>query len=136
MTTKMNQVTCSLYDMKIDELKRKDNLISTNQYHLQLCKNAKDKIAIMFFKKIFIACPNKSKIYNSKTEETHDFWQSHFAMKLPKEKVDILLRSYSIDNSEIECSLTSDFQNFIQNTTPDLVETYFNPTDKIMICKN
>ena len=56
-------------------------------------------------------------------------------MKLPKEKFDVLLRSGSINNSEIEASFSSDFQNFNQNITPDIVETYFNIMDKIMICK-
>ena len=47
MTTIMNQATCSLCNMKIDELKWNEHLVSTN--HLQLCKDNKNKIAIKFF---------------------------------------------------------------------------------------
>ena len=132
MNTIMNQVTCSLCIMRIDELKWKEHLVSTN--HIQLCKDNKDKIAVKFFQMIFNACPKKSKIFNLKNEKSHDFWQLHFSTKLPKEKFNILC-SDPIDNSEIEASLSSDFQNFIQNVTPDIGETHFNLMDKIMFCK-
>ena len=88
MTTMLNQVTCSLRNIKNDELKWKEHLVSTN--HLQLCRNDKDKIAIKFFEMIFNACPKKNKVYKLKIEKSHGFWQSHFAMKLPKEKFDFL----------------------------------------------
>ena len=110
MITIMNQVTYLLCEMNIDELKSKEHLVSTNP--LQLCKNAKHKIAIKFFEMIFNACPKKNKIFNLKNKKTHDFWQLFFATKLPKEKFTILC-SDSIDDSELECSLPSDFQNFI-----------------------
>ena len=60
MTTLMNQVTCSLCNIKIDELNWKEHLVFTN--HLQLCENVKDKIAIKFFEMFFNTCPKKSKI--------------------------------------------------------------------------
>ena len=60
MTTIMNQVTCSLCNIKSDELKWKEHLVSTN--HLELCKNAKNKIAIIFFEKMYDACPKKNEI--------------------------------------------------------------------------
>ena len=69
--------------MKSDELEWKRQFFSTN--HLELCKIDKDKVAIDFFEKIFNACPNKNKKYILKKEKSHDFWQSHFATKLPKE---------------------------------------------------
>ena len=81
----MNQVTSSLCNMKIDELKRKEHLVSTN--HLQLCRRDKDKIAINFLEMIFNAFPKKNKIFNLKSEtKTHDFWQLYFSRKLSKEK--------------------------------------------------
>ena len=43
MTTIMNQVTCSLCNMKTDELQGKDHLVSTN--HQPLGKNTTDKTA-------------------------------------------------------------------------------------------
>ena len=67
MTTIMNQVTCSLCSMKIDELKWKEHLFSTN--HLQLCKDNKDKKAKKFFEMIFNACRKKNKIYKLKKEK-------------------------------------------------------------------
>ena len=84
MTTIMNEVTCSLCIMKIYELKWKEHLVSTN--HLELCKNAKNEIAIKFSEMMFNTCPKKNKIYNLKSEKTHDFWQFYFSTKLPKEK--------------------------------------------------
>ena len=69
----MNQVTCSLCDIKTDEPQWNNHLLSTN--HLTLCKIDKDKIAIKFFEKIFNAYLKKSKIYNLEKEKTHDFRQ-------------------------------------------------------------
>ena len=63
----------SLCNLKIDELKWKKHLVSTN--HSKLCKNAKNKIAIDFFEMMFNACPKKTKIYNLRSEKTHDVWQ-------------------------------------------------------------
>ena len=83
---------------------------------------------------MYDACPKKNKIYNLKSEKTHDFWQLYFSTKLPKEKFNTLC-SDSIVKSELETSLSSDFQNFIQNVTPDNGETYFNLMDKKMFCK-
>ena len=82
MTSILNQVTCSLCNMKIDELKWKEHLVSTN--HLQLCKENKNKIAIKFFEMIFIACPRKNKKYKLKIEKTHDFWQFFFQQNYQK----------------------------------------------------
>ena len=87
MTTIKNQVTCSLCIMKIGELQWMDNLVSTNQ--LELCKNDGDEIAIKFFTMIFDTIFNKSEIYKMKNGKTQDFWQSYFATKLPKEKLNI-----------------------------------------------
>ena len=132
MTTTKNQVTCSLCNMETDELKWKEHLVSTN--YLQLCKDNKDKIALKIFEMIFNVCPKKNKIYNLKSEKTHEFWQIYFSAKLPKEKFNTIC-SNSIDLSEIETSLSSDFQNFIQNVAPDIGETYFNLMNKIKLCK-
>ena len=46
------------------------------------------------------------------------------------------LYSDLIDNSELKGSLSYVFQNFIQNVTPDIGQTYLNLIDKIMFCKN
>ena len=99
MTSIMNQVTCSLCNMKIDELKWKEHLISTN--HLRLCKKTKDKIAIKFFEMTFNACLKKNKIYNLKLEKSYEFWQLHFSTKLPKENF-VILCGDSINISELE----------------------------------
>ena len=73
---------------------------------------------------LFNACPKKYKIFNIKIEKTHDFWQLYFSTKLSKENFNILC-SHSIDKSELKGSLSSDFQNFIQNVTADIGETFF-----------
>ena len=106
MTTILNQVTCSVCNTKTDETERNEHLVSTN--HFELRKNLEDEIPIKSFERIFTACPKKSKIHNLKIEKTHDFRQLHFSTKLPKEKFNILC-SDSIDNSELEGSLSIDF---------------------------
>ena len=68
MTTIMSQLTCSLCNMKIDELNWEEHLVSTN--HLQLCKDNKDKIAIKVFEMIFSAYSKKNKISILKSEKT------------------------------------------------------------------
>ena len=60
MTTTMDQVTCSLCDMKIDESQWKEHIVSTN--HLQLCKDYKDEVAIRFFELIFNTYHNRKDI--------------------------------------------------------------------------
>ena len=72
MTTIMNQVTCSLCNIKTDELQWMDHLISSN--HLQLFKNHKDKIAINFYEKIFSTNSQKNQIYSEK--KTFHVWKS------------------------------------------------------------
>ena len=69
-----------------------------------------------------------------KTENTHDFWQFYFSTKLPKEKFNKLCSDSNV-KSEIHTRVSSDFQNFIQNVTPDVGETNFNLMDRIMFCK-
>ena len=128
----MNQVTCSLCNVKTNELQWEKHLISTD--HLALCKRIKDKIAIKFFEMIFNACLKKNKIYKLENGKRHNFWQLYFLTKRPKEKFDILCND-SIDNSTIETNLSSDFRDFIQNVAPDIGEEYFDTMDKIMFCK-
>ena len=127
MTILLNQVTCSLCNLKIDELKWKEHLVSTT--HLNLSKNTNDNTAKKFFELIFNACLKKNKIKNLKIAKTCDFWKLYFSRKLPKEKLDILC-SDSINKSELKDKLSSYFQNFIQNVSPDMGETYFNLMDK------
>ena len=57
MTSTMNKVTCSLCNIKVDEIKWNEQLVSMN--HLQLFKDNKGKNAIKFFEMIFNACPNE-----------------------------------------------------------------------------
>ena len=113
-------------------MKWKEHLVSTNL--LELCKNNRDKIAIKFLEMILNACPKKNETYKLKIEKSHDFWQLYFSTKLQKEKFNMIC-SDLIDNSEIENSLSSVFQNFIQKVTSDIGKTYFNLMDKIMFCK-
>ena len=47
----MNQVTCSLCDIKVDEKKWDEHLVSTD--HLQLCKEGKGELGTRFFDLIF-----------------------------------------------------------------------------------
>ena len=88
MTTIMNQVTCSLCNMRIGDLQLMKQLVSPN--HLELCKYDTEKIAIKLFEMIFSTFSNKIEKYNLKIKKTLDFWQSYFATKLQKEKVFIL----------------------------------------------
>ena len=65
---------------------------------------------------IFSTNSKTSEIYILKNNKTHDFWQSYFASKLPKEKFDILC-SDSINISELENSLISGLLSFTKDAT-------------------
>ena len=132
MTTILNQVICSLCDIKTDELQWNNHLISSDP--LTRCKIVKDKIAKKFFEKVFSACLVKSKMYNLENEKTHNFWQLRFSTKLPKEKFNIIC-SDSLNNSALEANLSSDFRDFLQNVAPAIEEEYFDTMDKIIFCK-
>ena len=60
MTTIMNQVTCSLCDIRIDELNWDDHLMSTE--HSENCREVKDGIVANFFNIIFKKYHNR-KVY-------------------------------------------------------------------------
>ena len=128
----MSQLTCSLCDIKVDELQWKEHLISTND--LQLCKEYKCETAIRFFELIFSSYHNRKYIYSLKDERTFNFWQQYFATKLPKEKF-LILCNDSNKISELEVALTSDLLFFINNCTYDIRESYLDSLDKIIICR-
>ena len=65
MTNIMNQVTCSLCNIKTNESRWTNHLGSTN--HLQLCKN--DKNAKKFFEMIVSMYSKKSEIYDLKIKK-------------------------------------------------------------------
>ena len=46
-----------------------------------------------------------------------------------------MLSSDSINNTELEDSLTEDLLNFTQNATHDIGKTYFKALDKTTFCK-
>ena len=75
-----------------------------------------------------------SEIYNLKNEKTHDFCQSYFATKLPKEKFNILC-SNSNDKSEPEDNLACDLLIFTKDATHDFGRPYFKSLDKITFCR-
>ena len=122
MTALMCQVTCALCNIKIDETKWNEHLSSIE--HRGKCKNADNIISIKFFEMIFQARPEKKKIFNLKNEKSHDFWHSYFITKLPKEKFDMLCND-SIDKTEIEKNLETDFNDFILKVTPIIGNKYF-----------
>ena len=62
MTALMCQVTCVFCNIKIDEAKWGEHLIS--EKHRQKCKNIDNSIAKQFFEMIFEARPEKKKIFN------------------------------------------------------------------------
>ena len=136
MTTIMNQVTCSLCDIKITESQWNEHLISTE--HLQNCKNKKGSIVARFFNIIFKTYHNRKDIYNLKDEDIHDFWELYFATKVPTEKFDMLCKD-SINDSELETSLTSDLLYFINDygyfEDDDDEASCLNSLDKVIRCR-
>ena len=132
MTTIMNQVTSSLCDIKIDDSKWGEHLISTK--HLKRCKEGKGIITSKFLEIVFNTYHNRKEIYNLKDEKTLDFWQSYFETKLPKEKFDTLCKD-SINDSELENSRTSDLLHFMNECEHDAESSCFNSLDKISICR-
>ena len=126
MTALMSQVTCGLCKDKVDETKWEEHLTSSK--HLQICKGVDNSIAKNFFEMIFEARPQKKKIFNLKIEKSLNFSRTYFLTKLPKEKFDILCND-SINDSEIEKNLESDFNDFILKVVPIIGKNYF-PTMK------
>ena len=134
MTTIMNQVISTLCEIKIDESKWKENIMSTN--HSQFCKEDKDEIAIRFFEMIFSTYHNRSEIYDLKNKKALDFWQSFFKTKVPKEKLDTSCDDWN-NNSKLEASLTSELLDFIKNCTYYIGKSCFDSLDKITtFCRN
>ena len=132
MTTLMCQVTCSLCNMKIEESKWKEHQTSEN--HLKKCGENHNELTTKFFKMFFDIRPQREEIFNLKNEKTHDFWQSYFSPKLPKEKFDGLCNG-SIDRAEIEDSLSKDFNEFIPGITPFIGRNYYNSMKVTTFCR-
>ena len=77
---------------------------------------------------IFETRPEKKKIFILKDENSHEVWRLYFLTKLPKEKFDILCND-SINKSEVEKNLETDFNDFILNVVLIIGKNYF-PTMK------
>ena len=132
MTTIMNKVTCALCDIKVDESKWGEHLISTD--HLDFCSEDKNELTKRFFDLVFDTYHNRSEIYDLKNEKAHYFWEGYFESTVPKEKFDKLC-SDSINKSELEDSLLTDLRYFINNYTCDIGENFFDTPDKITSCR-
>ena len=132
MSTLMSQVTCSLCNMKINELKWNEHIVSSK--HLEKCKENHNELTTKFFKMFFDIGPQREEIFNLKNEKTHDFWQSYFSPKLPKEKFDGLCNG-SIDKVEIEDSLSKDFKEFIPEITPFIGRNYYDSMKITTFCR-
>ena len=68
----MSRVTCSLCNMKIDELKRQSQIVST--FHLEKCEKVHNDLTTKLFKMIFDIRPELQEINNWENQNTHDFW--------------------------------------------------------------
>ena len=132
MTALMSQATCDLSYEKIDESKLKEHIISSN--HVQKCKTYESIIATKFFEMIFEARPQKEKIYKLKNEKSLNFGRINFSSKQPKEKFDALCND-SINNPELEKSLSNAFNDFVTNITSIMGKDYFNSMKDTTFCK-
>ena len=132
MSTLMCQVTCTLCNIKIHELKWKEHQTSEN--HLKKCGENHNELTTKFFRMFFDIRPQREEIFNLKNEKTHDFWQSYFSPKLPKEKFDGLCNG-SIDKVEIEDSLSKDFNEFIPGITPFIGRNYYDSIKITTFCR-
>ena len=72
----MSQVTCSLCNMRTDDLKRQSHIVSTN--HSQKCGKNHSELTTKFFNMFFDITPEIEEISNLENEKTHDFWQLYF----------------------------------------------------------
>ena len=87
MTTMMNQVTCSLCKIEVDDSEWTEYINSTN--HLQNSKSYKDEVAVIFlFYFYHITYQSRSELDDLKIKKTYDFWEAYFSTKVPKEKFD------------------------------------------------
>ena len=129
----MSQVTRSLCIKKIDHSKWGEHLISTK--HLKPCKEEIGMITAKFFEIFFNTYHSRKEIYNLKDEKTLDLWQSYFGTKLPKEKFDILCND-SINDSELETSLSTDLLYFMNECEHDIESSCFDSLDEISMCRS
>ena len=86
------------------------------------------------FKLFFDTRPELEETNNLQKEKTHNFWQLYFSQKVTKEKFDTLCKN-SIDETEIENSLSTDFDEFISWITPFIGKNYFNSMKIITFCR-
>ena len=101
---------------------------------LKKCGGIDNEFTTKFFKMFFDIRPEREEIFNLENEKTHDFWRTCFSPKLPKEKFDTLCND-SIDKTEIENSLSNDFNDFISGITPFIGKNYFNSMKNITFCR-
>ena len=128
MSTIKSQVTCSLCNLKIDEIKWQSHIASTNP--LQKYRVLQYELTTKFFKTIFDIRPELQEIYNLESEKTHDFWQLYISPKVPKEKFGTICGG-SFDKLETENSLSNNFNNFISEITPFIGKNYFSSMKNI-----
>ena len=83
---------------------------------------------------IFDVRPEKEQIYNLNNVKTKDFWSLYFSTKPPKEKFDTLCND-SINNPELEKSLSNHFNDFVWIITSNIGKDYFDSMKDITFCK-
>ena len=126
MTTVMNQVVCSLCNLKTDEFKQ-------NKHNFE--RTPEKKLQKKTFSKGFSTHVLRTGKFLFQKLKKHMTSGNYFFQQTAKRKMNFLC-SDSIDNSELDESISYDFQLFIQNFKPDNGETYFNLMDKILFYKN
>ena len=128
----MSQVACDLCYEKINESKWKERIISSK--HILKCKTYDSIIATKFFEMIFHVRPEKEQISILKNVKTHSFWCIYFSTKLPKEKFDTLCKD-SINNPELEKSLSNDFKEFVVTITSIIGKDSFDSMKDMTFCE-
>ena len=132
MTALMSEVLCGSSYEEVYESKWKDHILSTK--HSLKCKTYVRCIAPKLFEMIFDVRPEEEQITNLNNVKTHNFWRLHFSTKPAKEKFDSLYKS-SVNNSDLDQSLSHDFNDFVSNITSIIGKVYFDSMKDLTFCK-
>ena len=74
-------------------------------------------------------------LYSLGNEKTHDLWQLSYSPKVQKEKFDTLCKDL-IDTTEIDKSLSNNFNDFVSEILPFIGKKFFSSRIHITFSKN
>ena len=128
----MDQVTCSLCNIRVDESKREEHIVSTI-----LSKYSRDVISEIVKKSFEVAIDSiktRALIYEFDNEKTYTFWRLYLSTNITKENFDILPR-HPNRRGDLMNYLKPNFYKFFRKLTTNYCEKSFNLLCLVTFCK-